>query len=184
MEHYRRSLTCVICYVPFGFYELHRIVDKHHDASDVLLPFMSGTSKANLFHNTGSPVRTLTVSAFLRSFVSAFVPFRAYLVYPRNWRASGATSRGNGVTVCYIIHLLLIVRHVQRRMPFLLPMHISLTVNSYEKWQFGGGESLLPIISVETPLVAKLAAMKLPHWAKAPIDAPIREMKMPESPAT
>jgi len=33
--------------------------------------------------------------------LSEFVAFRAYLVYPGNWRASGATSRGIGMTACY-----------------------------------------------------------------------------------
>jgi len=35
--------------------------------------------------------------------MSEFVAFRAYLVYPENWRASGATPRGIGMTACYTV---------------------------------------------------------------------------------
>ena len=41
--------------------------------------------------------------------VSEFVAFCAYLVYPENWKASGATSRGIGMTACYTMDFAFIV---------------------------------------------------------------------------
>jgi len=95
------------------------------------------------------------------------VAFRVNLVYPKNWRESGVTSRGSGVTACYIMNFLFTVCYMQRRTPFLLHMHKSLTV-SYEirngsavrLWR--NPSSLLFLSQVATQLLCNLKWGRLP----------------------
>jgi len=46
------------------------------------------------------PSHYLLMGALQGLILPEFVAFRAYLVCPENWRTSGATSRGIGMTAC------------------------------------------------------------------------------------